>query len=914
MFTKISKKFLAVLMSVILVIAAVPFGMIVSAATTVDVLDGQISITDSTGTGVLADDVVTITAKGARVGAARNTVTINNDTGVKIELTFDYTASGYSEFSESTASGTKKATLEIGGSITMDIKGKNSYSPFSNGSDGVLILSNFSLVEAAASSKVTFNYDNLYGSITVDGNSVADDTILEIPSSGATLEVTELNKGKFYGWVDATDGSILSKSYSFTIEPIKDMTVKAVFIGANSGPHFMLGKITSTSASHGILGLTKVNYYAISSATHIFDNLKDAASASAASATSKGIVLMNDGTLEAGTYTIPAGSTLLIPFDEANSTYKTEAVGREFEDDIDGNGTEEQNDPTKTERYEHGYNVYRNLTMASGANIILNGELSVPAKHLWAQGGTYGGGSPVDGVGQITMKEGSSITVNNGGGLYAYGFITGNGTVTAKNGAKVYEYFQLTDFRGGSQSTDMENGVFPISQYYVQNIEVPLTLEYGAREYSYTTLHMSSTPAASSVAFIGPSDAMFNLESGSVTKRYDGNTDRLVVEVAGKMTVSPINMKISSTNSLDSKKYELPINSNISLTVKSGSEIIMGQDIALLPGSEILIEESAICTVGTGVNVYIYDAEQWGNYAGAANKKLIPVINAPGRKYTRTTADLIDAKIQIDGEIDASKGYVYTTAGGANVFSTGTGKAIVKAGTQTVTHQLIQGTGYVEIPITPVKLKNADGSYQVTISSEEGKTYTYAHDVWWDYDGEHNVTSKVTEPTCKESGYTTHTCPCGYSLTDSTVPPTNEHKYESVVTAPTCTEKGYTTYTCSNANCNDSYIDNYVAATGHSFGVWNTKTEAKHSAEGEKYRICSICDDKEEDIIPVIVCDYDGDGKSDGVELSMLRKFILRILEPENSIIKKLFDMNDDGKISLVDLVKLKKYIAGIID
>ena len=40
------------------------------------------------------------------------------------------------------------------------------------------------------------------------------------------------------------------------------------------------------------------------------------------------------------------------------------------------------------------------------------------------------------------------------------------------------------------------------------------------------------------------------------------------------------------------------------------------------------------------------------------------------------------------------------------------------------------------------------------------------------------------------------------------------HNYQSVVTAPTCTERGYTTYTCE---CGDSYVDDYVDATGHSY-------------------------------------------------------------------------------------------------
>ncbi len=40
------------------------------------------------------------------------------------------------------------------------------------------------------------------------------------------------------------------------------------------------------------------------------------------------------------------------------------------------------------------------------------------------------------------------------------------------------------------------------------------------------------------------------------------------------------------------------------------------------------------------------------------------------------------------------------------------------------------------------------------------------------------------------------------------------HDYESVLTQPTCTEQGYTTYTCE---CGDSYVEDYVNATGHSY-------------------------------------------------------------------------------------------------
>lgn len=40
----------------------------------------------------------------------------------------------------------------------------------------------------------------------------------------------------------------------------------------------------------------------------------------------------------------------------------------------------------------------------------------------------------------------------------------------------------------------------------------------------------------------------------------------------------------------------------------------------------------------------------------------------------------------------------------------------------------------------------------------------------------------------------------------------HEHDYTDVVTPPTCTEQGYTTHTCE---CGESYTDSYVDALGH---------------------------------------------------------------------------------------------------
>nr|MCR4879650.1 hypothetical protein [Bacilli bacterium] len=62
-----------------------------------------------------------------------------------------------------------------------------------------------------------------------------------------------------------------------------------------------------------------------------------------------------------------------------------------------------------------------------------------------------------------------------------------------------------------------------------------------------------------------------------------------------------------------------------------------------------------------------------------------------------------------------------------------------------------------------------------------------------------------------------------------------EHTYEASVTAPTCTEQGYTTHTCSV--CGYSYIDNYVAATGHNW----TFTDFTFSDDGKTAVANFVC-------------------------------------------------------------------------
>lgn len=728
------KRCLFFLAAATLLIAFVPAHVFAADQT---VLDGKVTITNQNGTvGTVTTNSYTVSAEGGLLGCETVTLTIKNTAGAAATISFDYEVTGnYGSFTVagSTASASDSyttETLDNNATVTVVVAGKWSY----GAGKATLTLSNISLNVAATTSNVTFCYDSAYGSITVGGEAVSSDSAVNISSSGTALVATPNSGATFLGWIDTADNRVLSTSASFTLKPSADMTVKAAFVKDGDTPWFGVGGTVAKTWSSGLLNMTSNTYYTVSVA-YLFDNLTEAAATADSSSSNKAIVLMNSGTLAAGDYTIPAGVTLLIPFDSNNTMYTTAAQY------TDTNSSWEQ--PT----------AYRTLTMASGAKITVNGAISISAKHRCVQGSSVKnkwGGAPTGAVGFINMEGTSSIEVNDGGALYAYGFITGSGGVTARSGATIYEVFQITDYRGGNQSTAMENEVFPVSQYYVQNIEVPLTLYSGAKEYGYTTINASGSYFGSSSNFIGVSGAMFNITSGYVVKEYNGTTDRLLIDVNGAVSLSSIEIVLAANQGINSAEYVLALNGNITITIKAGKSVIVNQDIAMIPGSELVIEETATVTLAEGKSVYIYDSSSWGDNYRNGEGVYAKVWYAPGRTGDGSATELVDASILVNGTLDVSKGYVYTTNsitdgdtdGGANIHSTGSGQVILTAGTETVTYQCVNNSAYQSIPIDSAKLKNGDGTYAFTANSGTSpNTYTYVDGFWrcathtWGEDG-----------------------------------------------------------------------------------------------------------------------------------------------------------------------------------
>ena len=126
-------------------------------------------------------------------------------------------------------------------------------------------------------------------------------------------------------------------------------------------------------------------------------------------------------------------------------------------------------------------------------------------------------------------------------------------------------------------------------------------------------------------------------------------------------------------------------------------------------------------------------------------------------------------------------------------------------------------------------------------------TTTSAHSHEW-------VKSETTlAATCTTDGEKTQTCACGERAIQIISAP--GHNYVITVTNPTCTEKGYTTYKCSA--CEDSYVDNYIDATGHDLDDWTTLVPATCTKDGEERRDCKSCEHYETQTIKAIGHDYE---------------------------------------------------------
>ena len=564
-----------------------------------------------------------------------------------------------------------------------------------------------------------------------------------------------------------------TKTYAFT----KNAVVEAEFIEDKYAQFIILGE-----------------------AIICYDDLNEAI-AEAQKKNRTAVAVYNDGGyLAAGTYNIPTGFTFLVP-------------GKLSGGVIDYYYLNIDKAPTEND-FTTGL-VSKNvccLTVESGTTINVDGGLCVYGVGNYAT--THSNSMKPGTYGMIELQDNSVINMNAGSTLHALGYITNVdgtkinnadltsvnnnnlpvGKVVAHDNAVVYEIFKINDWRGGtivtgldgisleslSAITSITNGgssgmiknagkVFPLSQYYIQNIETPVTYKHGAKlKVSLITSMMSYTPMAT-VDFIVPNSTE-TIESGlvrvgsksQVTKYYDAFTDcvKYIIEknsteeetvitqlhtvkmVLNVQTGMPIigNIQLPVTSS----DYVLPVVNNMDFFIRNNAsvDIVSTSNMDFLVGTILDVDNTSRLIVNSNVHIYDSDQIRFANtnsnadgqgYVGAGNTTLLPLNYRPyGMKYTRTENNIVDAKWNINGVVEV-RGGLFTTQGGANITSDGGGKIEFHSIGSSISNQAFcenASAQYYEIPISSAKLHNDENEnptehYTLTDEASVNSTYTY---------------------------------------------------------------------------------------------------------------------------------------------------------------------------------------------
>lgn len=468
------------------------------------------------------------------------------------------------------------------------------------------------------------------------------------------------------------------------------------------------------------------------------------------------IIMLTNYTLPAGTYTLPAKATLVVPMSDEQET------GFPNVEYISHNSAAPENVwVTPTE--------FRRLTFDDGVKMNVYGTIELSGK-LHASSEDYTS-SPYGPYGLLHMNEGAKMTLMKDSELRAWGFMTGKGETDARRGSTVREIFQMGDWKGGSVSSMLlgsDKGVFPVTQYYIQNIESPVKYHPGAKLSTMAAVSANvgslSVTAKADVAIIGVSgtksmflmDEEADQENTWVRKWYNAETDQQVYEINSGAHIGSIVIDLGdfiegSDLEMNSSAFVLPLTNNMKIHLLSGL-MDFTQNTALLPGAEVEINKESVVSITKDVehpevksgSLYIYDADQWGKYAYAkdGNKytKVVRYTPSANGQPTKRDADekpTKDASINVHGTFDTKDGYIFTSESGANIFSSdedaGTFVFTTEAKSIDYTEQVwqVNEEGVEEArTFVSAKLINNDLSYTETAGTGKGMSYCYMNDGW----------------------------------------------------------------------------------------------------------------------------------------------------------------------------------------
>ena len=439
--------------------------------------------------------------------------------------------------------------------------------------------------------------------------------------------------------------------------------------------------------------------------------------------------------------TVKTDVTLLLPFNE------NDTVGHI------GAGEDGSANYKATAALTGTAKLYKTLVIPEGIEVIVNGKLVVGA-----QTGTTAAGQKQNAVSgnYCEISLGGTITLNNAT-LEVYGYIKGNGEITANN-TTVIENLYLSGWMGGTQSavryigtqnilsTELMNEktmtiknpkMFPFSQYELRAIQSRVIINKGSKLQGYTKIATSklekkflgitiTIPAQvneATLTFVSSdesnaSSGLFRLVGNNSKIIKSMNGDRVKIDLFGdiKDGYTAVSVKVvKATVEMSSKEVFFPIDGRTDITLKNGATFTQGYMFKAMPGATITVESGGIYNLNGTLIMY--------------DKSFTDISTYPYPGASRG-----DAKLIVNGTMNVNG------ALGGNVTSDNAGTVAVGANATISGVHSAEGEGTMSIGATtkftfndtcgvtksPVFV-NADNS---TVAAEIDRTYNYSNGTW----------------------------------------------------------------------------------------------------------------------------------------------------------------------------------------
>lgn len=438
--------------------------------------------------------------------------------------------------------------------------------------------------------------------------------------------------------------------------------------------------------------------------------------------------------------TVKTGVTLLLPFNENDTVGH---IGAGEDGSANYNATAALTGTAK---------LYKTLVIPEGIEVIVNGKLVVGA-----QTGKIDAGQRQNAVSgnYCEISLGGTITLNNAT-LEVYGYIKGNGEITANN-TTVIENLYLSGWMGGTQSAvryignDKIDGAslaisgnlkidnptqFPFSQYELRSIQSRITINKGSKLQGYAKIAtgkleqlggLVKVPAQINEAYLTfiSSDAS-NASSGLF--RLVGNNSKIIKSMSGDRVrfdlfdeindgYTSLSVKvIKKTVSMTSEKVFFPIDGRTDITLKNGATFTQSYMFKALPGATITVESGGIYNLNGTLVMY--------------DKSFTDISTYPYPGASRG-----DAKLIVNGTMNVNG------ALGGNVTSDNAGVVAVGANATISGVHSAEGEGtmarsgiYIVFTFNDIcgvtksqVFVNADNS---TVAAATNKTYNYNNGMW----------------------------------------------------------------------------------------------------------------------------------------------------------------------------------------